>query len=108
VGSQQGEDGEIPVARRAINGPVWMSASCYYSSRMVCPTAKLLFEDYARAAIELFESADSLANLTGQRERFAEAMRYSEQTHEKCYAARVALEQAPAQQGCREGAVEEL
>jgi hypothetical protein len=64
---------------------------------MVCPTAKILFEDYARAAIELFESADNLANLTGQHERFAEAMRYSKQTHEKCYAARVALDKHRAQ-----------
>jgi len=95
--------GIVVVARRAINGPVWVSASCYYSSRMVCPTAKLLFENYARAAIELFESADNLANLAGQHERFAEAMRYSKQTHEKCYAARVALEKHRAQHGCREG-----
>ena len=85
-----------------------MSASCYYSSRMVCATAKILFENYARAAIELFESADNLANLTGQHERFAEAMRYSKQTHEKCYAARVALDKHRAQHGCREGAVKEL
>src|SRR5258706_1062965 len=85
-----------------------MSASCYYSSRMVCATAKILFENYARAAIELFESADNLANLTGQHERFAEAMKYSKQAHEKCYAARVALDQHRAQHGCREGVVKEL
>jgi hypothetical protein len=100
--------GRVLVARRAINGPVWMSASCYYSSRMVCPTAKILFENYARAAIELFESADNLANLTGQHERFAEAMRYSKQTHEKCFTARLAFEQHRAQHGCREGVTNEL
>jgi hypothetical protein len=70
---------------------------------MVCPTAKILFENYARAAIELFESADNLANLAGQHERFAEAMKYSKQTHEKCFAARVALEKHRAQHGSREG-----
>jgi hypothetical protein len=74
---------------------------------MVCPTAKILFENYARAAIELFESADNLANLAGQHERFAEAMKYSKQTHEKCSTARLALEEHRAQHGCREGVTNE-
>jgi hypothetical protein len=42
---------------------------------MVCPTATTLFENYARAAVKLFESADNLGNLlTGQHEGFAKAM----------------------------------
>ena len=77
-----------------------MSASCYYAPGMGCATARILFENYARAAVELFESADNLANLTGQHERFAEAMRHSKQTHEKCHVARVALEQHRAEHGC--------
>jgi hypothetical protein len=70
---------------------------------MVCPTAKSLFENYARAAVELFESADKLATLVAQHGQFAEAKKYTEQTHKKCYTARLALEQHRVQHGCREG-----
>jgi hypothetical protein len=70
---------------------------------MECPAAKVLFENYARAAVELFESADKVANLTGQHERFAEALKYSKQTHEKCHRARLALEDHRTLHGCREG-----
>jgi hypothetical protein len=86
--------------------PVSISRSCYYP-RMACATARILFENYARAAVELFESADNLANLTGQHERFAEAMKYSKQTHEKCSSARSALEQHRAEHGCRVGVANE-
>jgi len=32
---------------------------------MLCPTAKVLFENYANAAREQFEAADALATLVG-------------------------------------------
>ena len=85
-----------------------MSPSCYDSPRMECPTARILFENYARAAVELFESADKLATLVGQHDQFAEAKKYSKQTHEKCYSARLALKQHQAEHGCREGVANEL
>jgi hypothetical protein len=68
---------------------------------MVCPTATTLFENYARAAVKLFESADNLGNLlTGQHEGFAKAMKHTKQIHAKCSAARSALEQHRAQHAC--------
>jgi hypothetical protein len=63
----------------------------------------MLFENYASAAVELFESATKLATLVGQHDQFAEAMKYTKQTHAKCDTARSALEQHRAQHGCREG-----
>ena len=74
---------------------------------MACPTATTLFENYARAAVELFESADDLANLIGQHERFAEAMKYTKQIHAKCSAARSALEQHRVQHACRRSDVDD-
>jgi hypothetical protein len=88
--------------------PFGISPSCYDSPRMECPTARILFENYARAAVELFESADRLATLVGQHDQFAEAKKYSKQTHEKCYSARLALKQHQAEHGCREGVANEL
>jgi hypothetical protein len=76
--------------------------------RMACPTAKILFESYARAAVELFESADKLATLIGRHDQFAEAMKYTKQTHEKCSTARLALAQHRAQHSCREGVADRL
>jgi hypothetical protein len=75
---------------------------------MVCPTVNGLFENYARAAVELFESADQLATLVGQHGQFAEAKKYTEQTHKKCYTARLALEQHLVQHDCREAIVRGL
>jgi hypothetical protein len=60
---------------------------------MVCPTAKVLFENYANAAMEHFEAADRLSTLVGQHGQFEEAKKYAERTHEKCSTARSALEQ---------------
>jgi hypothetical protein len=88
--------------------PFGISPSCYDSRRMECPTARILFENYAKAAVELFESADKLATLVGQHDQFAEAKKYSKQTHEKCYSARLALKQHQAEHGCREGVANEL
>jgi hypothetical protein len=88
--------------------PIGTSPSCYDSRRMECPTARILFENYARAAVELFESADKLATRVGQHDKFAEAKKYSKQTHEKCYSARLALEQHRAEHGCRERVASEL
>jgi len=58
--------------------------------------------------VELFESADKLATLVGQHDKFAEAKKYSKRTHEKCYSARLALKQHQAEHGCRAGVANEL
>ena len=71
-------------------------------SRMGCPAAQALFEDYAQAAMEHFEAVDKLSNLVGQHGPFAEQKEDAERTHEKCSAARLALEQHWAQHRCRE------
>ena len=75
---------------------------------MVCPTATTLFENYARAGVELFESADKVATLVGQHDEFAKAIKYTKQIHAKCSAARSALEQHRAQHGCPGGVVDVL
>ena len=74
-----------------------------YYLRMVCPTAKILFENYADAAMEQFEAADALATLVGLHGQFEEAKKHAEQAHAKCSIARSALEQHRAQHGCRKG-----
>jgi len=74
-----------------------------YGNKGVCPTAKILFENYANAAMEQFEAADVLATLMGQHGQFEEAKKHAEQAHEKCSIARSALEQHRAQHGCRQG-----
>ena len=71
--------------------------------RMLCPTAKALFENYANAAMEQFEAADTLATLVGQHGQFEEAKKHAERAHEKCNIARLTLEQHRAQHGCRKG-----
>src|SRR5258708_11088927 len=63
--------------------------------RMLCPTAKVLFENYANAAREQFEAADALATLVGQHGQLEEAKKHAEQAHEKCSAAHMALEKHP-------------
>jgi formate hydrogenlyase transcriptional activator len=70
-------------------------------SRMGCPAAQALFEDYTQAAIEHFEAADTLSNLVGQHGLFEEQKASVERAHEKCSAARLALEQHWAQHNCR-------
>src|SRR5260370_39621973 len=70
---------------------------------MVCPTAKILFEKYANAAMEEFEAADALATLVGQHGQFEEAKRHAEQAHEKCSAAHMALDKHWMEHSCREG-----
>ena len=79
-----------------------MPPSCIISV-MVCPTAKILFENYANAAMEQFEAADTLATLVGLHGKFEEAKKHAEETHGKCSIARLALEQHRAQHGCRKG-----
>jgi hypothetical protein len=68
---------------------------------MVCPTANILFDNYASAAMEFFEAADKLASLTGQHGQFTEGKKHAEQGREKCNAARSALEQHWAEHSCR-------
>ncbi len=69
-------------------------------SRMGCPAAQALFEDYAKAAMEHFEAADKLSNLVGQHGLFEEQKEDVERAHEKCSAARLALEQHRKQHSC--------
>ena len=68
---------------------------------MVCPTAKILSENCANAAMEQFEAADTLATLVGQHGQFEEAKKHAEQAHAKCSTARLALDQHRAQHGCQ-------
>jgi hypothetical protein len=68
---------------------------------MPCPTASILFGDYAKATIEHFEATDKLTALVGLHEVFAEAKKHTDQTHAKCRAARLALEQHWEEHGCR-------
>jgi hypothetical protein len=70
---------------------------------MVCPTAKVLFENYANAAMEHFEAADRLSTLVGQHGQFEEAKKYAERTREKCSTARLALTEHWTEHSCREG-----
>jgi len=70
---------------------------------MVCPTARFLFESYARAAEEHFDATDKLCNLIGQHGQFDEQTEYAERMRQKCSAALFALEQHWAQHSCREG-----
>jgi hypothetical protein len=79
-----------------------MSHSCIISV-MVCPTAKILFESYARAAEEHFKATDTLCNLVGQHGQFEEQKEYTERMREKFNTARLALVQHWAQHSCREG-----
>ena len=71
--------------------------------RMLCPTAKVLFENYANAAREQFEAADALATLVGKHGQFEEAKKHAEQAHEKCSAAHMALEKHWMEHSCRDG-----
>jgi hypothetical protein len=69
---------------------------------MGCPAAQALFEDYAQAAMEHFEATEKLANLVGQHGQFEKQKEDAARTHEKCSAARLALERHWAQHSCRE------
>jgi hypothetical protein len=71
-------------------------------SRIGCPAAQALFEDYAQAAMEHFEATDKLASLVGQHHQFEGQKELVERAHEKCSAARLALEQHRAQHTCRD------
>jgi hypothetical protein len=53
-----------------------------------CPTAHILFQDYAKATIEYFETTDKLSGLVGQHGDFAEHKMLTDQTHAKCHATR--------------------
>jgi hypothetical protein len=66
-----------------------------------CPTAHILFQDYAKATIEYFEATDKLSGLVGQHEDFAEHKMLTDQTHAKCHATRQALERHWEEHGCR-------
>jgi hypothetical protein len=69
---------------------------------MGCAAAQALFEDYAQAAMEQFEASDKLSSLVGQHGKFAEQKEDAERAHEKCTAARLALEHHWAEHGCRD------
>jgi hypothetical protein len=67
-----------------------------------CATAKILFENYAKTAMENFDATDKLSGLVGRRGQFEEAKKYAEETREKCSAARRALEKHWMEHSCRE------
>jgi hypothetical protein len=66
------------------------------------PAAQALFEHYAQAAMEHFDATDKLSSLVRQHGPFEEQTVDVERAHEKCSAARLALEQHWAQHCCRE------
>jgi hypothetical protein len=68
---------------------------------MECPTAKTLVEDYSRATTEYFEAFDALSGPIGSHDQFTDAQRRTEQTHQKCRVARLALEKHRAEHNCR-------
>jgi hypothetical protein len=70
---------------------------------MVCPTAKVLFDNFASAAMEHFEATDKLSTLVGQHGPFEEQKKYTEQAREKCSTARLALTKHWTEHSCREG-----
>jgi glycerol dehydrogenase-like iron-containing ADH family enzyme len=70
---------------------------------MVCPAAKILFENYASAAMEQFKAPDTLAALVGQHRQFEEARKHAEAAHEKCSIAHMALEKHWMEHSCRKG-----
>jgi hypothetical protein len=47
-------------------------------SVMVCPTAKIIFENYTSTAIEHFGATDRLSGLVGQHSRFEEQKKCTE------------------------------
>lgn len=67
---------------------------------MGCPAAEALFENYTQSAMEHFEATDKLASLVGQHHQFEGQKELVERAHEKCSAARLALEQHRAQHTC--------
>jgi hypothetical protein len=67
---------------------------------MLCPVARALFEDYAKATTEYFETTDELSNLVGHPRRFEEQEEYVERVRKKCSSARIALEQHRAEHSC--------
>ena|SRR6266576_3467168 len=67
---------------------------------MACPTAQTLFDNYARATMDLFEITDKLSSAVGQHEQFAETKKENEEVYQKCRDARLALEQHRALHGC--------
>jgi hypothetical protein len=72
--------------------------------QMECPTAKILFEEYAKASTEHFEAVDKLTSLVGSHDLFADAKRQAENTNAKCIAARLALEKHRNEHNCRASA----
>jgi len=69
---------------------------------MECATAKILFENYANAAVEHFEATDKLSGLVGQHGPFEEQREYTQQALEKYSTARLALEKHWIEHSCRE------
>jgi hypothetical protein len=70
---------------------------------MICPTAKILFETYARAAEEHFKATDKLCNLVGQHGQFEVQEEHAERMRKKFNTARLTLEQHWTRHSCREG-----
>ena len=70
---------------------------------MVCPTAKILFDNFASAAMEHFEATDKLSTLVGQHSQFEEQKECAERAYAKCSTAHLALTKHWTVHGCRGG-----
>jgi len=68
----------------------------------MCPTAQLLFDNYASDTMTFFEATDLLVTFVGQHGPFEEERKYAEQARQKCNAAHQALEQHWARHRCRD------
>lgn len=71
---------------------------------MECPTARALFEDYARAAAEYFEAVDKLSQLVGSHEEFEVAKRRTDEKSAQCREIRIALENHRLEHNCHAAA----
>lgn len=80
---------------------VWNSGDADTRRSMGCSTAKSLFDDYNKAALEFSRIAEQLSSLVGQHDQFQDFLRQKNQTFEKCLLARLALERHWEKHNCR-------
>jgi hypothetical protein len=66
-----------------------------------CPKATALLDNYTRATAEYFEAADDLSNIEGLHDKFIATKQHTEQAHEKCRLARLALTNHYLEHDCR-------
>jgi hypothetical protein len=92
----------ISVELEALEGVEPPCAVTYAASLMACPTATILFDDYARTTEEFFEATDTLANLVGQHGQFEEEKECVKQARKRCGIAHLALQEHWKQHNCRD------